>query len=323
MSTQLMRHREELQKLAYPAVQQFIDRHPQYAIATDQMGSNSNTNYVILGQRNQEPVVFKYFCADERKEREIYALRHFAHTNMVPQLLAEDGPRLIVQSYIPGSWLPQPTDAEYAHIDQFQVGYTLGQAVATLTSVTLPTQATQVFEARFYEGMALTQYISEIIDASRHIHHNIEAYSGPIFAQSLANIEANLTYLLSQKRILYHQDALNHHFVGSRFSGFFDLEMCRVGTTAMQIGSLWNVFATHNNWPAFAKGFQEISDTTLHVTDFYAAKAFAHFLIWRYISRYGRWRGEIADVQLYPNIINQAKSYASQIEFANQVKHGD
>lgn len=323
MSTKLNLHREELKKLAYPAVEQFIAHHPEYNMAMNQSGSLSNTNYVIFGQRDQEPVIFKYFCTDERKERETYALKHFAAIGIVPRILAEDGPRLLVQSYIPGNSFPAPTSPEYAAVAPFQAGYTLGQAVAILTSVPLSTEAANEFETRFYEGLSLEQYINEIMEASWQIHHHVEAYSGPMFAQSLATIQASHTHLLHAKRILYHQDALNHHFVGSHFSGFFDLEMSHVGTIAMQIGSLWTSIATHNHWPAFAQGFHSTSNITLNATEFHAAKAFAHFLIWRYISRYGRWQGDATDTELYQRSVAQAGDYANQIELANKVAPED
>jgi hypothetical protein len=92
--------------------------------------------------------------------------------------------------------------------------------------------------------------------------------------------------------VLYHQDALNGHFRGSRFAGFFDLEMCRVGTEAMQIGALWKTLALHGIWEPFATGYALVSGRVLDDADREAARAFAHFMVWRYITRYGQWRGE-------------------------------
>jgi hypothetical protein len=97
--------------------------------------------------------------------------------------------------------------------------------------------------------------------------------------------------MLGQKRLLYHQDAMNMHFSESRFMGFFDLEMCRVGTEAMQIGSLWYLFALYGAWHDFVQGFAATSGRKLGKSDLAAGRTFAHFLVWRYISRYGRWHG--------------------------------
>jgi hypothetical protein len=323
MATHLERHRAEMKKLAYPAVEQFITRHPEYTISPDQSGSTSATNYVIFGQRGQEQIVFKYFCEDERKAREVYALHHFAQTRLVPRLLAEEGTRLIVQSRIPGTWLPNPDDPSYSAVDVARAGYTLGQAIATLLNIPLATQAAHEYENRFYEGLHLERYFRDILDAAWLIHKNVTAYSDPLFANSLQCVEANLPYILAQKRLLYHQDAMNMHFMDNHFTGFFDLEMCRVGTEAMQIGSLWYMFATHGNWHSFVQGFADISERTLGEDDFNAAKAFAHFLVWRYISRYGRWHAQADDTANRAKAIADAPMYAKSIELNNKIRPED
>src|SRR5215213_2785272 len=99
MNDHLTRHRAAMAQQAWPVVERFIQAHPQYTIDPDQAGSASNTNYVIFGHRGEhwaeeggeQRVVFKYFCEDERKARELFALHHFADTGVVPQLLAESG----------------------------------------------------------------------------------------------------------------------------------------------------------------------------------------------------------------------------------------
>jgi hypothetical protein len=319
MSTHLERHRAEMEKLAYPAVEQFIARHPEYTLDPNQSGNQSATNYVIFGHRGQEQVIFKYFCEDERKEREVYALRHFGETGFVPQLLEDVDKRLIVQSRIPGSWFPSPGDPAFSTVDAHRVGYTLGQATAALLNVPLSAQAARDFESHFYDGLALENYFRDILDASWLIHQNVDAYRTPLFAHSLESIETNLPYILSQKRLLYHQDAMNMHFSESNFTGFFDLEMCRIGTEAMQIGSLWYIFAIYNNWNAFAQGYAAVAGCELDEQDFAAARAFAHFLVWRYISRYGRWRGESGDVANRAEGEEDAAMYAKSIELNNKV----
>jgi hypothetical protein len=319
MSTTLERHRAQLAMLALPAVEQFIVHHPEFSVSADQSGSEGNTNYVIFGQRNKEPVIFKYFCEDERKEREVYALHHFASTGIVPSLLTDVSNRLIVQSRIPGGWLPNPDNPAYATVDPQRAGHTLGTAAAKLTCVPLSTQGARDFEGCYYDGLVLENYFRNILDASWLIHKNVAAYDTRRFADSLATIEANLPYLLGQKRILYHQDAMNMHFQESRFTGFFDLEMCRVGTEAMQVGSLWYFFAIHDNWNAFAQGFSAVTHRTLDEEDFAAAQAFAHFLVWRYISRYGRWRADAADSSNLAKAETEVDAYARSIVLNNQV----
>ena len=317
MSSHLTKHRAEMARQAWPAVERFIQEHPQYTLDADQSGSIGNTNYVIFGHSGERAVVFKYFCRDERKEREVFALRHFATTGIVPELLEDYDQRLIVMSRIPGSWLPDLAEKTLAVSERAQAGRTLGQATAKLTSVPLAGAVAQDFESRFYEGQGLIDYLQGILQASWAIHQKVACYGDEIFAQSLARIEANLPYILAQPRLLYHQDAMNVHFADNRFTGFFDLEMCKVGTEAIQIGSLWWLIVTYGVWDAFAEGFAESAGRGLGSQDFAAAQAFAHFLVWRYISDYGDWHGEPLGDEQRVAIGEKAKEHQEQLAFYN------
>ncbi|MCC6458569.1 MAG: phosphotransferase [Caldilineaceae bacterium] len=319
MSTHLAKHRAAMERQAYPVVEQFVQLHPEYSIDANQSGSQSVTNYVIFGHRGHEPIIFKYFCEDERKAREIYGLRHFAQTGLVPELLADDGKRLIVQSHIPGGWISSPGDPDFDAVETQRAGHTLGQATATLLNVPLTPQAARDFESRFYDGLLLERYFRDILDASWQIHQKVDVYRDPLFARSLESIEANLPYILRQKRLLYHQDAMNMHFYKGAFMGFFDLEMCRVGTEAMQIGSLWNFFALHGEWSAFAQGFAVASGRQLDEHDLAAGRAFAHFLVWRYASHSGRWQGEAQETGTATEKEEKAAAYLRSIELNNRV----
>ena len=319
MTNQIAQHRAEMQRLATPAITQFVADHPHYRIDPDQSGSQSVTNYVVFGQRRDEhgeqPVVFKYFCRDERKEREVYGLRHFAATGLVPQLLDEHGTRLIVVARIGGGFLPNPATqtAAFHMVDKALVGFTLGQATAQLTSVPLTAGAAQAFESRFYDGESLAKYLSDILRASSAIQQRVACYRDPIFAQSLAQIDANLDALLRQPRLLYHQDALNVHFDQSRFTGFFDLEMCRVGSAAMQIGALWRIFTDYGNWGDFAAGFANGAGRELTKADLEMSRAFANFMVWRSISDYGDWHGETLDDEAMAQIEQDAISFQATL----------
>lgn len=314
MTDHLTKHRAEMARLAWPAVERFIQGNPHYTINADQSGSASVTNYVVFGRRGEQPVVFKYFCQDERKEREVFALRHFAEAGVAPQLIEEYDQRLIVVSWIPGGWMPDLTDKTFDANARTLAGRTLGQATAKLVCTPLSTAAAQTFESRFYDGEKLTDYLQNILQASWSIHRQVACYSDPVFAQSLANIEANLPYILNQPRLLYHQDAMNVHFADSQCSGFFDLEMCRVGTEAMQIGSLWRIIATYGVWNVFAQGFADVTGRTLGPEDFAACRAFAHFLVWRYISDYGDWHGEPRSDAEMAAEVERAVRHRSEIE---------
>lgn len=325
MSDHLTRHRASMEQMAYPLVTDFVARHPEYTILPDQSGNHSVTNYVIFGTRHTEStdehVIFKVFCDDERLARERYALQHFGGTGLVPRILHQEGTRLLIQSYIPGGWTPRPGEIEFATFNAAYAGYSLGNATATLLGAPFSTSDAQFYEQSFYDGQTLADYFQTIITAAWQVQRTVPAYGDDLFSDSLREIEAALPNIMQQPRVLYHQDAMNMHFVGNDFSGFFDLEMCRVGTAAMQIGSLWNFFATYQNWRAFAEGYASFAGETLDQRDFDTARAFAHFLVWRYVTRSSRWQGKIEDAAHDDRVAHEAEEYARSLQLNYSVRN--
>ena len=130
--------RTQFSQEALAKVDAFVAAHPGYTRADVEQPGQGATHRVFFARRDEELVVFKVFCEAERKERECFALCHWAQTGLVPALIWDADPRMIVMSH---------------------------------TS------------------------------------------------------------------LLYHQDPSNLHVEQGRFVGFYDLEMCRVGGTAMQLAS--------------------------------------------------------------------------------------
>ncbi len=313
----IRQHRQKMKDEGGAAIAKLVEAHPEFAMDADQSGSASVTNYVIFGQCDDEPVVFKYFCQDERRAREIYGLLHWMPTGIVPRLYHDEGLRLIVIERFPGSFLPRPSEEGFAAIDRELAGYSLGVATAKFCTTPISKEEADGFERRFYDGQKLEEYFGKIIGAGRSIVQKVEVYGGDVFLQSLAFLEGQLEAILAQPRMLYHQDA-QMHFENSRFCGFFDLEMCRVGTRAMQFGSMWGQFAECEHWSHFARGFSEESGIVLTEEDFEIGRAFAHFMVWRYITRYGEWRGGEGETQRAS--IQDAEQFAADIERWNRVR---
>ena len=234
---------------------------------------------------------------------------HWLETGLVPEVLDDDGDLLIIQSRIPGGWV-EPGDS----IDPEVVGETLGSATARLLAVPLTAEDAAAFESHFYDGQPLRTYIDEIVTASRQIQHHVDCYRSTIFDDSLTFLESQVLYLLDPPHRLYHQDAGNVIFRGSHFSGFFDLEMCRVGTLPMQIGCLWDTITKHRCWDAFARGYASVTGRVLGEEEHEGGRAFAHFMVWRYVSRYGKWRGENLDDAGLRKCTSEAEDYRTQLE---------
>jgi len=97
-------HRQKMKDEGGVAIAKRVSAHPEFEMDADQSGSASTTNYVIFGRYNKEPVVFKYFCQDERRAREVYGLVHWAPTGIVSRLYHDEGQRLIVIERFLGSF---------------------------------------------------------------------------------------------------------------------------------------------------------------------------------------------------------------------------
>ena len=264
---------------ALPAIDAFVQSHGAYSLDEDQSGSYGNTNYVVFGHRQDQAVVIKYFFDPERREREVYGLRHWSQTGCVPDLVHDDGGHLLVQTR-----LEVDPDLRDAEVDPEAIGHSIGRAIATMYRVPIEKSEIADFESRFYGGVKIDDYVMGIVDAGRAVHETEPEYSGATFADSLSFIDASLPTLLSQPRRLYHQDAGNMLCAGGRLVGFFDLEMCRVGTLPIQIGCLTGKMRHLDCWQAFINGFESKSGEPLGKDVLLAAWAWNHFMTWRYLT---------------------------------------
>lgn len=294
---------------ALPAIKAFVSSHKDYSIDENQEGSHGNTNYVVFGHLDATAVVFKFFFDPERREREAYGLRHWKDTGLVPRIVHDDGEHLLIQSRL----LVAP-ELMGKEADPGAIGHALGEAIATLYGVPLTEQAKSDFDARFYGGVDLHGYVTGIVEASHAIHESVPEYASETFSRSLAFLDSHVANLLAPPYRLYHQDAGNLLSAGDRLIGFFDLEMCRVGTLPIQIGCVMGSIRALNCWDAFARGFRSASDQRLGTHELEGARAWDHFMVWRYVSHYGDWRGGGHPRVDEERLASEAEGYRREIE---------
>jgi hypothetical protein len=277
---------------ALAKVDAYIAAHPGYTRQDVEQPAQGATNRVIFARRDGELVVFKVFCEVERKERECFALRHWQETELVPELIWDADPRMIVTSCLPGVSLPAAREA-YGEVAWHKACRRVGRSVASLIRVPLGRAERADFESCFYDGLgALEAYLGRIHNLGHSIHRRDSNFSGRFWQRSLDLIESQLSSILAQPRGLYHQDAGNLHVERGRFVGFFDLEMCRVGGAAMQLASsLGMLQERQDGWVRFRAGWEEVSGAPLGCGDRMAALAASHLLHWREISRYLSYDG--------------------------------
>lgn len=277
---------------ALAGVDAFIAGRPGYTRRGVEQPGQGATNRVVFARRGDELVVFKVFCEAERKERECFGLRHWRETGLVPGIIYDADPAMIVMSHVPGIYLGAARGAEGDAVWREACRET-GRAVGSLTRVPLSAAGRAAFESRFYNGLAAFEaYLKRILELGRSIHARDPDFRDGFWRRSLDFIETQLDAVYSRPRILYHQDAGNLHVRQGRFMGFFDLEMCRVGCAAMQLASALGMFEdAHQGWPPFRKGWEDATGAALTPADLSAAAACRHLLCWREICRYMSYDG--------------------------------
>ena len=272
----------------------YAQENPAYALDAVQPAARGQANCVAFGRRGEERVVFKSFCEAARKEREAFALRHWAATGLVPELLDETD-ELVVMSFVEGELI----EDLIGRVDSDRAGRALGGAVAGLTKVPFE-EAVARFEALPFSGDSLAGYFDRILEPARQVCTRAAAYGDAGFVRSLDFIEAQRGFVLAQPRLLYNQDIRNALFVGERLGGFIDFELSWAGTEAMQLGSLGVLLRLAAGrggdaaalWRAMTQGYGEGRGKALDAEETAACRAVALFLVWRDITEYGRWRGE-------------------------------
>ena len=224
-------------QIAHSKVGALMAQHPEYTRDGISQPSQGSTNRICFLRHGDEIVVVKVFCEIERKERECFALRHWQSTGLVPELICDFDPVTIVMSYVPGGWLrdSRKNGEETAWLDACRA---TARAIATLTTVPISAAACTAFESRFCrDAPTLDSYLRRILELGRGVSQRDPDFQGTFWRNSLDFAEAQLPVILSQPRVLYHQDAGNLHVLQGRFMGFFDLEMCQIGCAAMQLAS--------------------------------------------------------------------------------------
>jgi hypothetical protein len=304
---------------AMAKVDAFLAAHGGYTREGVAQPGQGATNRVMFARRDGRLVVFKVFCTVERKQREGLGLRHWGPTGMVPELIDDAEPRMIVMGHVPGEYLAEVRRAEGDAAWREACG-DVGRAIGRLTRVPLSAADRAEFESRFYEGLGpLEAYLGRIIELGRGVHSRDADFADAFWGRSLAFIQGQLANLFRRPRVLYHQDVGNLHVRSGRFAGFFDLEMCRVGCDMMQLASaIGLVEGEPAAWARFREGWQAATGAALTAEDLAAADAGHQLLCWREITRYMSYDGTPGTGYAWASPADPAR-YRKQIESVRRI----
>lgn len=298
-------------------VRAFIEANPSYTVAAEQPAYRGGTNHVTFGRRGREEVVFKRFCHASRWANELFCLRHFERSGLVPQVLDAVEDRLIVMRRLGGDDLMAVI--RNAEPLRARLSQSLGHALARWCREASPPARSAVFGVIPWDprpSAAVTHYLR----LSRAVQRSIPAYREPDFDASLRLIENRLGALDAERRVLFHEDISNTRAEGDRVLGFYDLEMCREGTVSMQLGVALNLCgAVGLDWGKVRSGFETSTGVCLSDEDLDSVLAMSHFYGWIRICRWGFWDGSPASGHHLEASAREARAWRERFSHAREV----
>jgi aminoglycoside phosphotransferase len=278
---------EGLRREAETVVAELTRAHSQYTVSDRQPEYRGGTNQILFGKCDGTPIVYKYFVTPERFRNEIASLRHFAPTGLVPAILYEQDERLLVMARLSGqdlfAELPTLNAGEVAALSR-----NLGKSLVALSSVKPPPKLNTftIFEWGADMPVLLGHYLSQC----RLMQKDVPDYQTPLFDQSLAWLEAEIDVIGEEETLLYHEDLSNMCVAGDRVTGFYDLEMARVGTISLQLGQALSLCGEGRlSWRDLVQGYESQSGRKLTERNLQSILAMSHFYHWIRICRGGRW----------------------------------
>lgn len=272
---------------------EFMRAHPEFSVDPQQPAYRGGTNLITMAHRGAEPIVFKYLDNLDRYQNELFCLRHFEKTGLVPRVIATASEKLIVMERLhsDGRGLDQ-LDAAAAR----RLSKEVGAALAMLGSVPLIRTGAGYCPVTDFTpilwGKSPRESIQLYLNICRRIQQTSDVYRAPFFSESLRLIEAHVDHIATQREILFHEDIGNFTVCDGSFTGFFDLEMCRGGVEAMQLGVALGLCLKHLSWPDLLSGYEEVSNRKLDTRDLLAVLSMQHFYHWIRVCRWGSWNGD-------------------------------
>jgi len=293
--------RVELQARGEAALAAFVEAHPDYSVDDEQPECRGGTHFVTFGSFRGEPVVFKYYDGDPRKEHEKRALELFAPTGLVPKLYPDDTDVLLVMERLPGATMHE-AEQGLAPAERDKLYQQLGAAVARIVDARpggdVAVQPGTAFRAAdmgdfyntpfhalavLYRQADTTTFFDITLARAAKVLADREVPHKETLARSLAALTQNRDVILAFPSFIHMDDfhANNIMADGPKITGFIDLEMARSGNEVLLIGAaLSSMCRRPACWRSFRHGYGKARGSTMDDTLLELVRSAAPFSTW-------------------------------------------
>jgi len=314
--------RVELAQRSDACIARFMETNPGYTVNAVQPEGRGGTNLITFGSCRGQPVAYKFFVTPGRWANEYFCLNHFARTGLVPKVLDSVENTLMVMTRLPGQdiWI-ELADGKLGSERVGDLSAQVGKAIGGLAMVPVPPVGTGYSPIRDFREIRWGTDLSETVGwyqaAGRRARESAEVYRVPFFSESLGFLERELPRLPEWRRVLFHEDIWNQRVEDGVFRGFYDFEMCRLGTEEMQLGVAVDLCGPGKlAWDRLTEGYEGTTGRTLSADDYLAVLAMEHFYHLIRICRWGGWDGGPDNAAGMNESVAEAATYLSRMRDA-------
>ena len=293
--------RIELQRRAEAHFAEFLAANADHSVDDEQPECRGGTHFIAFGSYRGQPVVFKYYDGDPRKDYEKKALELFGPTGLVPKLYPDETDRMLVMERLPGMTMEE-AEKELNPSEQDDLYFHLGEAVAKVVEVKpgreLAYRRETTFRAAdenaFYntpyqaphelyrQADAATFFDTTLACAARVLRDRNVAHKETL-SRSLAGLQRNRDAILSYTDFVIMDDFHTNNIMaeGTRITGFIDLEMTRPGNEILLLGAaLCSMCDRPERWESFRRGYEGARRTRMDNTVLSLVRSAAPFTKW-------------------------------------------
>jgi hypothetical protein len=295
------------------AFAKFVEEEPSFSLDSAPLNQGA-TNYLTRATQRSEPAILKYFATPDRWRNELFCLKHFAQTGVVPEVYATWSDRVIAMEFLHGRTVPHGALDEVRSDPRRlrHVSYQFGLATGRLAITDPPANEAGYNPMRdwalFTWSSDLGATMQEYVQLGRRVQASVPAYADDFYSDSLRLVEDQAERVDQYPQILVHEDLGNFHVHEGELTGLFDFEVCRSGNELMQLHCMLAISrAFELDKESVIDGYTAEAGTSECFGDALGLLAMAHFGAHIRICQYGRWDGSQQSVEHSEHYVSRTK----------------